>query len=220
MTPARYRRLRSILDRRQPDLTVLAEGLSKPHNVAAVMRTCDAVGVHEIHAISPSESFRPSRASSAGIGRYVGVRTHADLAAAAGVLHRHGFQILAAHLTPTAVDYRAADYTRPTAVLLGTELDGVSPEAEALADGAVAIPMAGAVQSLNVSVAAAVILYEAQRQRAAAGMYDRCRLDEDTCQRLLFEWGYRRLAETYRRRGKPYPRLGPAGEIQASGGVK
>ncbi len=71
--------------------------------------------------------------------------------------------------------------------------------------------MAGAVESLNVSVAA--VLYEAQRQRAAAGMYDRCRLDEDTCQRLLFEWGYRRLAETYRRRGKPYPRLGPEGEI-------
>ena len=169
MTPARYRRLRSILDRRQPDLTVLVEGLSKPHNVAAVMRTCDAVGVHEIHAPSASESFKPSRASAAGIGRYVGVRTHPDLATAAGVLHDGGFQILAAHLTPSAVDYRDVDYTRPTALLLGTELDGVSPEAIALADGAVAIPMAGAVESLNVSVAAAVILYEAQRQRAARG---------------------------------------------------
>ncbi len=213
MTPARYQRLRSILDRRQPDLTVLVEGLSKPHNVAAVMRTCDAVGIHEIHAVSPGETFRPSRASSGGIGRYVGVRTHPDLATAVGVLHDGGLQVLAAHLTPSAVEYRDADYTRPTAILLGTELDGVSSEAEALADGAVAIPMAGAVESLNVSVAAAVILYEAQRQRAAAGMYDRCRLDEDTCQRLLFEWGYRRLAETYRRRGEPYPRLGPEGEI-------
>jgi tRNA (guanosine-2'-O-)-methyltransferase len=73
--------------------------------------------------------------------------------------------------------------------------------------------MAGAVESLNVSVAAAVILYEAQRQRAAQGMYDRCRLDEDTCQRLLFEWGYRRLARIYRRSGEPYPGLGPEGEI-------
>jgi tRNA (guanosine-2'-O-)-methyltransferase len=213
MTPARYRRLRSILDRRQPDLTVLVEGLSKPHNVAAVMRTCDAVGIPEIHAVSAAETFKPSRASAAGIGRYVGVRTHPDLAAATGVLHDGGFQILAAHLTPSAVDYRDADYTRPTALLLGTELDGISAEAAALADGAVVIPMAGAVESLNVSVAAAVILYEAQRQRAAKGMYHRCRLDEDACQRLLFEWGYRRLAEMYRRRGEPYPRLGPDGEI-------
>jgi tRNA (guanosine-2'-O-)-methyltransferase len=89
----------------------------------------------------------------------------------------------------------------------------VSPEAEELSDGAIAIPMAGAVPSLNVSVAAAVILYEAQRQRTAAGFYDDCRLDEETCQRLLFEWGYRRLSERYRRRGLPYPRVGPAGEI-------
>ncbi len=73
--------------------------------------------------------------------------------------------------------------------------------------------MAGAVASLNVSVAAAVILYEAQRQRSAGGLYDGCRLDEATCQRLLFEWGYRRLAERYRQKGIPYPRLGPEGEI-------
>ena len=213
MTPARYRRLRSILDLRQPDLTVLVEGLSKPHNVAAVMRTCDAVGIHEIHAVSERPAFRPSRASAGGVVRYVAVRTHPSLAEAAEHLQTRGFQILVAHLAPGAVDFRQADYTRPTALLLGTELEGVSSEAESLADGAISIPMAGAVESLNVSVANAVILYEAQRQRAVAGMYDRRRLDEGTCQRLLFEWGYRRLADTYRRRGLPYPRLGPEGEI-------
>ncbi len=215
MTPARYRRLRSILDRRQPDLTVLVEGLSKPHNVAAVIRTCDAVGVFEVHAVAAGRgpSFAPSRLVSGGSGRYVPVRVHPDLAAAVGALRGAGFRVLAAHLAPGAVDFRSVAYTRPTAILLGTELEGVSPEAEALADGAVAIPMAGAVASLNVSVAAAVILYEAQRQRASAGFYDRCRLDEATCQRLLFEWGYRRLAERYRRRGLRYPRVGPEGEI-------
>lgn len=216
MTPARYRRLRSILDRRQPDLTVLVEGLSKPHNVAAVLRTCDAVGVFEVHAVGTAghgPSFAPSRMVSGGSGRYVPVRVHNDLAAAVRALHAEGFRVLAAHLAPGAVDFRSVDYTLPTAILLGTELEGVSPEAEELADGAIAIPMAGAVPSLNVSVAAAVILYEAQRQRAATGFYDRCRLDEEICQRLLFEWGYRRLAERYRRRGLPYPRVGPEGEI-------
>ncbi len=215
MTPARYRRLRSILDRRQPDLTVLVEGLSKPHNVAAVIRTCDAVGVFEAHAVATggAPAFAPSRLVSGGSGRYVPVRVHADLEAAVGALHGAGFRVLAAHLAPGAVDFRRVDYTLPTAILLGTELEGVSAEAEALADGAIAIPMAGAVASLNVSVAAAVILYEAQRQRAAGGFYDGCRLDEATCQRLLFEWGYRRLAHRYRQKGIPYPRLGPEGEI-------
>ena len=202
---------------------MLVEGLSKPHNVAAILRTCDAVGIPEIHAVASLSATAPpgsapkrkklSRASSAGSRRYVAVRSHPGLAAAVDVLQKSGMRVLAAHMSATAVDFRAADLTRPTAILLGTELDGVSAEAEALADGAITIPMVGAVESLNVSVAAAVILYEAQRQRAAAGLYDRRRLDPATCERLLFEWGYRRLAARYRQQSKPYPKLGPEGEI-------
>ena len=213
MTPARHARLRSILDRRQPDLTVLMDDLQKPHNVSAVIRTCDAVGVLEVHAVSSAPSFRPRRSSAGGTGRYVGVRLHDSTEAAIDTLRDRGFRVLAAHLAPDARDYRSVDYTLPTAILLGTEKDGVRPEVESLVDGSIVIPMVGAVASLNVSVAAAVILYEAQRQRAAAGLYDSPRLDEPTCQELLFEWGCRRLAEYCRRKGIPYPRIGPEGEI-------
>lgn len=213
MTPARYARLRAILDRRQPDLTVLMDNLQKPHNVSAVIRTCDAVGVHEVHAVSDAASFRARRSSAGGTGRYVGVRLHPTTAAAIESLRARGFRILAAHLAPDARDFRCVDYTLPTAILLGTEKDGVGAEAEAQVDGSIVIPVLGAVASLNVSVAAAVILYEAQRQRAAAGLYDEPRLDEATCQRLIFEWGYRRLAEHCRRKRIPYPRVGPEGEI-------
>lgn len=213
MTPRRYARLRSILDRRQPDLTVLMDNVSKPHNVSAVIRTCDAVGVARIHAVSESDAFKANRTSSSGTGRYVPVQTHRDHAAARQDLKAQGMQILAADLTPDAVDFRDVDYTRPTALLLGAEKLGVSDDALAQADTVVTIPIVGAVESLNVSVAAAVILYEAQRQRAAAGLYDRPRLDETTCQRLLFEWGYKRLARHYRDKGWPYPRIGEQGDI-------
>ncbi|MCP3958005.1 MAG: tRNA (guanosine(18)-2'-O)-methyltransferase TrmH [bacterium] len=213
MTPARHARLCAILDRRQPDLTVLMDDLRKPHNVSAVIRTCDAVGVHEIHAVSDAASFKTRRASGGGTGRYVGVRLHPTAEEAISELHNRGFRVLAAHMAPDARDFRTVDYTLPTAILLGTEKEGVGPQTEAGVDGSIVIPILGAVESLNVSVAAAVILYEAQRQRAAAGLYDQPHLDEETRQKLLFELGYRRLAERCRRKEIPYPRIGPAGEI-------
>ena len=213
MTPARYARLRSILDRRQPDLTVLMDDLQKPHNVSAVIRTCDAVGVFEVHAVSATQSFKARRSSAGGTGRYVPIRLHATTEEAVDALRSQGFRVLAAHLAPDARDFRNVDFTLPTAILLGTEKDGVSPAAEAMVDGSIVIPVLGAVPSLNVSVAAAVLLYEAQRQRAAAGLYDAPRLDEATCQKLLFEWGHRRLAEHCRRKGVPYPGVGADGEI-------
>ena len=216
MTPKRYKRLRAILDRRQADLTVLMDNVHKPHNVSAVMRTCDAVGIGELHAVSPKASFRPSPSSSGGVGRYVKVHTHPSRAAAFAHLQEKGLRVLAADLNPDAVDFREVDYTEPTAILLGAEKPGVSAEALDLADGTICIPIVGAVESLNVSVANAVILYEAQRQRQAAGLYDRIQLDEDTRQKLLFEWGYRRLAETCRRRKLPYPKLGDEGELLES----
>ncbi len=213
MTPARYARLRAILDRRQPDLTVLMDDLKKPHNVSAVIRSCDAVGIAEIHAVSSAPSFSARRSSAGGTGRYVGVRLHAATGEAIGHLRERGFRVLAAHLAPDARDFRSVDYTLPTAILLGTERDGVSTSTAARVDGSIVIPIMGAVESLNVSVAAAIILYEAQRQRAAARLYDQPRLDEATCQKLLFEWGYKRLAAYCRRKSIPYPRIGPEGEI-------
>lgn len=213
MTPERHRRLRRVLDRRQPDLTVLMDNVHKEHNFAAVLRTCDAVGVLEAHGVWPNPRYQPARGVSAGSGKWVRVHTHPDLGDAITHLQQNGFRVLAATLSPRAVDFRSADYTRPTAVLVGAELTGVSEAGRALADAHIAIPMAGFVESLNVSVATAVVLYEAQRQRAAAGLYDRPRLDPDTYRRLLFEWGYPKLARRCREQGRPYPALGPEGAL-------
>jgi tRNA (guanosine-2'-O-)-methyltransferase len=213
MTPDRFRRLRAVLDRRQPDLTVLMDNVHKRHNFAAVMRTCDAVGVLEVHGVWPDPRYRPSHDASAGVGKWLPVRTHETIEAAAAALHARGFTIVAAHAAPGAVDFRTVDYARPVALLLGAELDGVSAAARDAADTLVVVPMAGMVESLNVSVAAAVILYEAQRQRAAAGLYDRCRLEPEAHARTLFEWAHPEVADWCRRHARPYPALDDEGDV-------
>jgi tRNA (guanosine-2'-O-)-methyltransferase len=212
MTPERFARLKSILARRQPDLTVLMDRVHKPHNLSAVLRSCDAVGVLEVHAV-PSEDYRMSRGVSAGAARYVQLRRHRSLESAVAALREAGMTLVAAHPDPDAPDFRAVDYARPTAVLLGTELEGLSDAALDAADLPVRIPMLGAAASLNVSVAAALILYEAQRQREAAGLYAASRLDPDRAETLLFEWAHPRVADLCRRRGVPYPALDEDGEI-------
>jgi len=213
MTPARFAKLKKVLDRRQPDLTVLAENVHKSHNIAAVLRTCDAVGVTELHAVSPGGEFARHRMISGGSRKWLRTHAHPDIAAAFRYLKESSFQIVAAHFSESAIDYRQVDFTRPTALLLGAELAGVSAEAAALADCCIVIPMRGLVASLNVSVAAAVILYEAARQREAAGLYERCRLDPVTYRDLLFEWSYPAAARHCRAKGLPYPELDAEGFI-------
>ncbi|MGK7934500.1 MAG: tRNA (guanosine(18)-2'-O)-methyltransferase TrmH [Xenococcaceae cyanobacterium] len=214
MLPRRYKKLKQVLARRQPDLTVLTEDVHKPHNLSAIMRTCDAVGVFSIHAVNSHIQEVPTYSQVAqGSEKWVDLHTHPDITTAIKQLHQEGCQIYAAHLSQEAVDYRQIDYTQPTAILLGAEKWGVSSEAAKLVDGHIIIPMLGMVESLNVSVAAAVILFEAQRQRLEAGLYDRVRLDRSTYQQTIFEWGYPKIAALHRQRGEAYPLLGEEGEI-------
>ncbi len=207
-----------MLATRQPDLTVCLEQVHKPHNVSAIIRTADAVGVHQVHAVWPTTRMRTLVSSAAGSNSWVSVKTHRSIGDAVGHLKAQGMQILATHLSARAVDFREVDYTRPTCVLLGQEKTGITEEALALADQDIVIPMIGMVQSLNVSVASALILYEAQRQRQNAGLYrrDNSMLDEEEQQRLLFEGGYRVLANVAKRKGLPRPQIDEQGQVVAS----
>ena len=216
MNPQRYARICEMLARRQPDLTVCMEQVHKPHNVSAVIRTADAVGVHEVHAIWPSNHMRTMVSAAAGSNSWVQVRTHRSIGDAVSHLKGQGMQILATHLSDKAVDFREIDYTRPTCILMGQEKTGITQEALALADREIIIPMTGMVQSLNVSVASALILYEAQRQRQNAGMYQRenSMLPQEEQQRLLFEGGYPVLARVAKQKGLPYPYVNAQGEVE------
>jgi tRNA (guanosine-2'-O-)-methyltransferase len=145
------------------------------------------------------------------------VKTHSNIADAVGQLKGQGMQILATHLSDKAVDFREIDYTRPTCILMGQEKTGITQQALDLADQDIIIPMIGMVQSLNVSVASALILYEAQRQRQNAGMYQRreSTLEYSEQQRLLFEGGYPVLARVAKHKGLPYPEISDVGEVIA-----
>ncbi|GAA5120768.1 tRNA (guanosine(18)-2'-O)-methyltransferase TrmH [Alloalcanivorax gelatiniphagus] len=217
MTPQRLQRLRATLARRQPDLSVIMDGVHKPHNIAAVVRTCDAVGVLELHAALPDNRARNTVSTALGSQRWVNVHEHHCGEDAIRHVQSLGMQVLAAHWSEHAVPYREVDYTRPTALLLGTERTGVDDISAAAADRHVIIPMMGMVSSFNVSVAAAIILAEACEQRRAAGLYQQSRLNQQQYRDTFFKWAYPKLAEHCRRFGVPYPELREDGEIANPG---
>jgi tRNA (guanosine-2'-O-)-methyltransferase len=190
-TERRQARIRSVLARRQPDLTVVMENVHDPHNVSAILRSCDGVGVLRTHAVysieePPSGAF--ARQTSASGAKWVEVERHPSLADCYRRLRAEGFIILVTSIGPDARPLYDCDLRVPVAIVLGNEMRGVSAEARDWADGAIQIPMAGMVESLNVSVAGAVCLYEAYRQRAAAGDYDLPKLDPDRLRALEEEW--------------------------------
>ncbi len=213
MRPERFRRLREVLARRQPDLTVLMDRVNTSHNFSAILRNCDATGVLGVHVVPPEGGLDLHHGTSAGTKKWVRVHRHEDVSSAAAHLKSRGFRLIAAHPSSDALDYREIDYTRPTAIVMGAELHGVSVEGLALADAHVVIPMLGMVHSLNVSVATAILLFEARRQRDEAGLYDVSRLSAETFERTLFEWAYPSIAASRRKAGRPYPSLGEDGEL-------
>ena len=193
-TERRQMRIRSVLLRRQPDLTVVMENIHDPHNVSAILRSCDGVGVLRAHAVYSIEEPPPgafARQTSASAAKWVDVERHPSLVACYQRLRAEGFTILATSIGPDARPLYDCDLRVPVALVLGNEMRGVSAEARDWADGAIQIPMAGMVESLNVSVACAVCLYEAFRQRAAAGDYDLPKLDPDRLRAIEDEWLFR-----------------------------
>jgi len=216
MTPERLERINQMLDMRQPDLTVCMEGVHKSHNLAAIVRTADAIGVSDVHAVWKNEQMRVSGGSAAGSQNWIEVHNYSKTEDAIAKLKSQNMQVLVTNLSETAVDFREIDYTKPTAIILGQEKFGASEKALELADQDIVIPMVGMVQSLNVSVANAVVLYEAQRQRQAAGMYDKPTISEAIRQRILFEGGHPIFAKACQRKGLPYPKIDEEGQIVAS----
>ena len=216
MTPDRLQRINSMLDQRQPDLTVCMEGVHKSHNLAAVVRTADAIGVSDVHAVWKNETMRVSGGSAAGSQNWIDVHNYSNTEDAINALKNQGMQVLVTNLSATAVDFREIDYTKPTAIILGQEKFGASEKALAMADQDIIIPMVGMVQSLNVSVACSVVLYEAQRQRQAAGLYQQPRISYQRRQKILFEGGHPIFAQACQRKGLPYPEIDEEGQIVAT----
>ena len=189
MTQRRMEKFRRVLAQRQPDLTVVMENIHDPHNFSAVLRSCDAVGVLSVNLLYTVEAFpRIGRKSSSSASKWIERRKFTSVDECYGTLRAEGYRIHATRLTNHASSLYDLDLTRPVALVFGNEHRGVSEEAGEKADGNFHVPMMGMIQSLNVSVAAAVSLYEALRQRVGLGRYGTASLSAEVLERTFDEW--------------------------------
>ncbi|NDE11265.1 MAG: RNA methyltransferase [Chitinophagia bacterium] len=192
MTPERDERLTAVLIKRQPDITVVLENVFDPHNISAVMRTCDAVGIQDIyilnHKIPPHRKWGEKSSSSAA--KWLTIHQFTDPVACFDALRKNYNKIYTTHLSTDAVGLHELNLTESVALVFGNEHSGVSDEIIAMADGNFIIPQVGIIKSLNISVACAVTLYEAFRQKSIAGHYDHPKLKGEQLNTLKKEWGY------------------------------
>jgi tRNA (guanosine-2'-O-)-methyltransferase len=191
MTPEREQRLLSVLSKRQGNITIVLENVFDPHNISAVMRTCDAVGIQDIYVLNtkipPHKKFGQKSSSSAA--KWLTIHQYSDAIKCFDELRLHYSTLLTTHLSSDAVPLHSIDFTQSIALVFGNEHSGVSDDIRALADGNFIIPQVGIIKSLNISVACAVTVYEALRQKTLAGHYKKKGLKECRFNQLLNEWG-------------------------------
>lgn len=192
MTPNRQKKIDWVLDHRQPDLVVVIDNVWDPHNVGAILRTCDAFGVLDVHlyyAKHPMPKMQELKGkSAASAAKWLRITKWTDAKKLIAHLKKKKMTIVTTDLSAKAKEPKDLAFSKPTAIVLGNERDGVSPEISAAADANVQIPMVGFVGSFNVSVAAALLLYEAFRQREGAGMMKTPQLGKRERAQWLKRW--------------------------------
>ena len=192
MTPERIERLETVLNKRQPDLTIVLENVFDPHNISAVMRTCDAVGIQDIYILNnkipPHRKWSDKASSSAA--KWLTIHQFTDANECFVALRKNYKKIYTTHLSSDAVSLHELNLTEPVVLIFGNEHSGVSDEIIAMADGNFIIPQVGIIKSLNISVACAVTLYEAFRQKNNAGHYGQLKLQDKQLETLRTGWGF------------------------------
>ena len=211
----RFKRIKNVLNCRMNNLTVLVEDVNKPHNLSAILRTCDAAGVFEANFISKTNSVKTFNSTAQGSQKWVKLNTHESTINAISELKNKNFKLYGTTLNNKSMDYRNFDYSENTCFVLGAEKWGLSNELISKVDQSIFIPMRGMVQSLNVSVAASILLFEAIRQRKSKGLLPSNGegLNLKEYQRTLFEWSYPELALIYKKSGREYPKLNDEGQF-------
>ncbi|MEO6682444.1 MAG: RNA methyltransferase [Ginsengibacter sp.] len=194
MTPARYKRLTSVLDKRQPGLTVVLENVFDPHNVSAVMRTCDAIGIQDVYILNdripPHKKWGYKSSSTAA--NWLTMHQFTDAEECFKEVRKNFDKVYTSHLTETSNDLYSMDLTESAALVFGNETLGVSDHVRKYSDGDFIIPQVGIIKSLNISVACAVTLYEAFRQKSLKGDYDSPKLNETQRKTLENTWGVKK----------------------------
>jgi len=213
--PRRFQRIKNVLNSRMGDLTVLIEGVNKPHNLSAIIRSCDAAGVFQANFICDHREVKTFNSTAQGSQKWVKLRNYESYSKATTALRKEGFKLYGTSLNQNSIDYRDLDFTKNTCFVLGAEKWGLSKELIANVDESIYIPMNGMVQSLNVSVASAILLFEAVRQRKNNNLIplEGEGLNQKEYNKTLFEWTYPELIDSYKKSNKDYPSLDKDGEI-------
>ncbi len=191
MTPERTNRLTAVLNKRQPDITVVLENVFDPHNISAVMRSCDAVGIQDVYILNTKipRHKKWGAKSSSSAAKWLTIHQFTDAQECFAALRQRYDKIYTTHLSSDAAGLYELNLTQKVALVFGNEHSGVSEEIIALADGNFIIPQVGIIRSLNISVACAVTIYEACRQKKIAGHYDAPKLQNSHLEGLLGKWG-------------------------------
>ena len=213
--PRRFERIKNVLNCRMKNLTVLVEAVNKPHNLSAILRTCDAAGVFEANFISEKDKVKTFNSTAQGSQKWVKLNNHETTISAVSELKKKGFKLYGTTLNERSTDYRNFNYSENTCFVLGAEKWGLSDQLISKVDESIFIPMSGMVQSLNVSVAASILLFEAIRQRESKSLLPLKGegLSAEEYEKTLFEWSYPELASIYRKSGNKYPKINQYGEI-------
>ncbi len=189
ITEVRLNKIKQVLAWRQKDLTLVLANIHDPHNVSAIYRSCDAFGVDTVHLYYTHTDFPElAKKISASAQKWINTLRHHDKSSLLSHLKNNNCQILATSCSKQSKNLEAWDFTKPTAVIMGNEHSGVDEELLDIIDGELYIPMYGMIQSFNVSVAAAIILSEACRQRKQAGMYSRSSFSPEEMEKKIQQW--------------------------------
>jgi len=190
MTPERATKINKVLEKRQNDLTVIIENVTDPHNIAAVMRTCDAVGISEIFVLNTkiNSHKRFGTRSSSSAQKWMHTHQFTDMQECLSVVRKKYNRIYATHLGEESKSIYEMNFTEPIALVFGNEKRGVSDEIRALCDGNFIIPQVGMISSLNISVACAVTIYEAFRQKDVQNHYEKRKLTPSEKDSLFDYW--------------------------------
>ena len=192
MTPQRSEKLLQVLHKRQSGLAVVMDNIEDPRNISAVMRSCDAVGIQDIYILNTKTKREKkwSYKSSTSATKWLTIHQFDTVSECTSQLKHYYSNILTTHLSSNAVSLYELDLTKSTALIFGNERFGISDEIMNIATGNFIIPQVGIIQSLNISVACAVTIYEAFRQRNVKGMYDASSLSEERISALKQEWKF------------------------------
>jgi tRNA (guanosine-2'-O-)-methyltransferase len=194
MTEERLEKIAKVLQQRQYTLGVVLENVEDPHNIAAVLRTCDAAGVQDVFVIDSDPKLKNTLGwrSSRSATKWMTVHHFNHVKDCVVVLKQRFDLILTTHLSSNAVSVYESDLTRSVAIVFGNEKEGLSKEILEHTDSNIIIPQYGMLQSLNISVACAVTIFEAVRQRTTKGMYDSASMPADILEALQTKWSSKR----------------------------